>query len=80
MVIKASNYVDASPEHERLKSAMNYIMLLAHKKDVHLGRPRLSDKSCIACMAYFALNNGDYKETASKEDYDKWSEELIGGK
>ncbi len=56
-------------ENKRLKASLKYIMLLASKKNPHFGRPRLSDASCIYCMAFFALKNGAYGERISEEDY-----------
>ena len=56
-------------ENNRLKAALNYILLLADKKDPHLGHPRLTDMKCIFCMAYFALNNGDYGYFISEVEY-----------
>jgi len=64
---------------KRYRAALEYIALLANKKDPHLGHPRLTDKSCIFCMAFFALNNGAYGYTVEEEDYLKWIDEA-GGK
>ena len=63
-------------ENERLKVALDYICLLANKKNPHLGRPRLTNLECIFCMAYFALNNGAFGEYISIEDYKKLSNRL----
>ena len=63
-------------ENERLRAALDYIALLAERKNPHLGRPRLSDKTCIFCMAYFALNNGDYGEFISGDDYKNLAKDL----
>ena len=60
----------------RYEAALEYIILLANKKDPHLGHPRLGDKNCIFCMAYFALNNGAYGYTIEEEDYRKLTDEL----
>jgi len=47
---------------DRLESALDYIALIANISNPHLGRPRSSDKSCVFCMAYLALNDGAYGE------------------
>ena len=65
-------------EIERLRSALDYIACLSMKENSHLGRPRLSDKTCIFCMAYFALNNGAFGESISTEDYKKLAREIRG--
>ena len=49
-------------ENKRLRSALDWIAILAFEKDQHLGRPRSSDPTCIFCMAYFAINDGAYGE------------------
>lgn len=49
-------------ENKRLKEALDYIALISMKKNPHLGRPRSSDKDCIFCLAYLALNDGAYGE------------------
>lgn len=54
-------------EIRRLKSALNLIAILDSKKNVHLGRPRSSDLTCIACVAYLSANNGAYGEYISQE-------------
>lgn len=45
-----------------LREAIDYIAIVAMKKNPHLGRPRSSDKECIFCLAYLALNDGAYGE------------------
>jgi len=67
-------------ENKRLRAALDYIALLAYRQNPHLGRPRLTDKKCIFCMAYFALNNGAYGENISKDDYKKMARDLRFGK
>lgn len=69
-----SSQVDAMVR--RYEAALEYIMLLANEKTPHLGHPRLSDKKCIFCMAYFALNDGAYGYNISEKDYRKSIEEL----
>ncbi len=53
----------------RYEAALEYILILAEKK--HLGRPRLSDKKCIYCMAFFALHNGAYGDRIEENEYRK---------
>jgi len=53
----------------RYEAALEYILILAG--DAHLGRPRLSDKKCIYCMAFFALNNGAYGNKIEENEYRK---------
>jgi O6-methylguanine-DNA--protein-cysteine methyltransferase len=60
-------------ENKFLREALDYIALVANKKDPHLGRPRSSDKECIFCLAYLALNDGDYGEHF---DYKQMAEEI----
>ena len=55
-------------ENKRLRAALDWIALVANKNNPHLGRPRSSDKTCIFCMAYLALNEGAYGEYI---DYEK---------
>jgi hypothetical protein len=62
--------------NDRMKSALTYINSLAYKKDVHLGHPRMSDKECIFCMSFFAIQKGTYGYEITKEDYDKFTEDL----
>ena len=71
---ETSSQVDAMVR--RYEAALEYILLLANKNNPHLGHPRLSDKNCIFCMAYFALNNGAYGYTIEEEDYRKLINEL----
>ena len=54
---------------QRYEAALEYILMLANKKDPHLGHPRLTDKNCIYCMTYFALHNGAYGCYMSENDY-----------
>ncbi|MBU1626538.1 hypothetical protein KKB18_04140 [bacterium] len=61
--------VDLQPMVRRYEAALEYILLLANKKNPHLGHPRLSDKNCIVCMAYFALNNGAYGYNIEEDGY-----------
>ena len=56
-------------EIRRYEAALKYIMLLEEERNMHLGQPRLTDKKCIFCMAYFALNNGAYGCYISEDDY-----------
>jgi len=72
-----NSYNKLKNENERLKVALDYICLLSNIKNHHLGRPRLSDKKCIFCMAYFAINNGAFGEEISIGDYKKFKEELL---
>ena len=65
-------------ENKRLKTALYYIMLLEDKRNMHLGRPRLSDKHCIYCMSFFALNNGSYGEHISTEQFETLIEKIKG--
>lgn len=60
---------------ERLEAAIDYMLILASEKDPHLGHPRLSDKNCIFCMGYFALNDGAYGYSITTDEYKKLSEE-----
>lgn len=60
----------------RLTAALQYILALQNKENMHLGRPRTTDKTCITCMAFFAINPGAYGEYISEEDYNKFSKEL----
>ena len=62
-------YKELADENERLKAALNYIALLANIENPHLGHPRASDKDCIFCMSYFALNNGAYGYNITKDQY-----------
>jgi len=57
--------VDA--ENERLRYALEYILALT--ESTHLGRPRLSDRKCVFCMAFFALNNGAYGDEITGNQY-----------
>ncbi|MBK7380475.1 MAG: hypothetical protein IPJ03_16090 [Ignavibacteriales bacterium] len=74
-----ASYKELAEENKRLKSALKYITLLAEIKDPHLGHPRLSDKNCIFCMAYFALNNGAYGYEITGEEYEQLFEKRRNG-
>lgn len=54
-----------------MEMALEYICWVANKKNPHLGHPRLSDKDCIFCNAYFAIpeNNGGYGYTVDSKYY-----------
>lgn len=62
-----------------LRSALDWIAIVANTQSPHLGRPRSSDTSCIFCMAYLALNDGAYGEhidykTLSENKRKEWNE------
>lgn len=64
-------------ENKRLRSALDWIAIVSNEKNPHLGRPRSSDKTCIFCMAYLAINDGAYGEhidyeALSKAKRDSW--------
>ena len=61
----------------RYEAALRYILLLEEERNPHLGPPRLTNKKCIFCMAYFALNNGAYGYYISEDDYKRLTNELI---
>lgn len=50
-----------------LKTTIDYMLMLESRKNVHLGRPRLSDMKCQFCVGYSALNNGAYGEKLTQE-------------
>ncbi len=64
-------------ENDRMKSALHLIAILSEKRDMHLGRPRSSDMSCIFCIAYLSENYGAYGEHITKEDLDAQIETLL---
>ena len=53
---------EGADKEKYLREALDYIALVANKKNPHLGRPRSSDTECIFCLAYLALNDGAYGE------------------
>lgn len=63
-------------EIERLRTAIDYILWLSNKKNPHLGHPRLSDRECVFCMGYFAINNGSFGYSLTTEDYKKLIEDF----
>lgn len=67
------NEEEIKKDNERLRQALDYIALVANKNNPHLGRPRTTDKDCIFCLAYFALNDGAFGEHF---DYKKLAEEF----
>ncbi len=69
--MKTQTLEEAQKEIKRLQSALDYIALVAMRKDPHLGRPRTSDKTCIFCLAYFALNDGAFGESFNYEEMAK---------
>jgi len=55
---------------KRLEKALELISHI-HKKDTHLGRPRMSDLNCILCVAQLSLSYGafgDYLTTETIEE------------
>lgn len=54
-------------ENKRLRSALDWIALVSNKNNPHLGRPRSSEKECIFCMAYLAVNDRAYGEHVDYE-------------
>ena len=63
-------------ETKRYRDALDYITVVAMKKNPHLGRPRTSDKECIFCLAYLALNDGVYGESF---DYETLAKQMRDG-
>ena len=64
----ANKLIEKEVEINRLKKALEVIAILYSTKNTHLGRPRW-DNTCIECLAYFALNNGDYGVFAPTERF-----------
>jgi hypothetical protein len=76
----APNVLAVLDELERYRSALEYINALAAKKQMHLGRPRPSDRECLYCASYFALNNGAYGHYISAANYQWAKDELCKDK
>lgn len=71
----ARQFLRAEEREERLKTAIDWILILNNEKNPHLGRPRTSDKTCIFCMGYLAMNYGAYGERIETSDYKQWAQE-----
>lgn len=70
----ARQFNRAVEREDRLKAAIDWILILNSKKNPHLGRPRTSDMNCIHCMGYLAINFNAYGEKIYGEDYKKLAE------
>lgn len=60
-------------EIERLRKALELVTILHLRKtkEVHLGRPRSTDLTCISCVSYIVLNDGAYGESISTQDLER---------
>jgi hypothetical protein len=52
---------------KRLETAMELISFLQYRKDMHLGRPRLSDMNCIFCVAQLSKDYGAFGDYLTTE-------------
>ena len=51
----------------RLEQALELISHLTYRESAHLGRPRLTDLSCIFCVAQLSIQYGGYGEYLTTE-------------
>jgi hypothetical protein len=71
----ARQFLRAVEREERLKAAIDWMLIINSEKNPHLGRPRTSDKSCLFCMGYLAMHYNAYGERIETSDYKQWAQE-----
>jgi len=80
-----TNFISKKEDEEIIKKskgimrkAIEWVLWRSNKDNPHLGHPRLSDKNCIFCNMYFALdeNNGASGYTVDEQHYENLIEEI----